>query len=140
MFVQGWALGSGSLHLGTAVLLLTHFLPATITGSIVNFCCVGQFFPLSRKNASNRMLRMLRLSCGCLSRKVKRLADGAAAHGGSSGDLRGLWGYQEPNQALRATLGCQKLPSSCSQSFLGAKELAGMLEIACLEMLGRRMY
>lgn len=92
------ALGSGCLQ-GTKALLLTHFLPITITGSIVNFSCVGQFFPLSRKNASNRMLRILRLSCDCSSRRVKRLADGAVPHGG-------LWGYLEPNQSLRALLGC----------------------------------
>lgn len=29
MFVQGWAVGRGHLHLGTVMVLLTHFLPVT---------------------------------------------------------------------------------------------------------------
>lgn len=59
---------SGRLHLGTMALLLAHFLPITITVSIVNVCSVGQFFLLNRRNTSNRMLW---LSCDRSSRRVK---------------------------------------------------------------------
>lgn len=45
------------------------------------------------------------------------------------------WDHLEPNQSLQShSRVCQKLPSSCSPSFPGAKELVGMLGV-----LGRRM-